>query len=113
MSQLSSGSEVVQEEELLRRRRLLFRAWHRESHEWDRVIGSFAAQWVSLFDPVQLAHLEALLECSDSNLFDWLFGGDPPPAQHDHDVLRLLRRFCAECVGAPQRNGAMLNAATP
>ncbi len=40
------------------------------------------------------SRLEALLDCSDPDLFDWIFGVTPPPVQHDHDVMRLLRDFC-------------------
>jgi antitoxin CptB len=46
-------------------------------------------------DNTQLARFEALLDCTDPDLFDWIFGGTAPPPEHDHDVMRLLRGFCA------------------
>ena len=45
------------------------------------------------FDSTQLDRFEALLECTDPDLFDWIIGGFPAPEEHDHDVMRLLRAF--------------------
>jgi antitoxin CptB len=75
-------------------RRLLFRSWNRGTQESDLILGSFTETSLPKFDGIQLDRLEALLDCSDPDLFDWIFGVTPPPAQHDHDVLRLLRDFC-------------------
>jgi antitoxin CptB len=78
----------------VRCRRLLFRSWNRGTQESDLILGSFAETSLPKFDGIQLDRLEALLDCSDPDLFDWIFGVTPPPAQHDHDVMRLLRDFC-------------------
>ena len=77
-----------------RSRRLLFRSWHRGTQESDLILGSFAETSLSSFDTAQLDRFEALLACTDPELFDWIIGGIAPPAQHDHDVMRLLRDFC-------------------
>jgi antitoxin CptB len=76
-----------------RRKRLLFRSWHRGTRESDLILGRFAEIYLTLFDPGQLDRYEALLECDDADLFDWLSGRVPPPAAQDHDVMRLLRDF--------------------
>ena len=44
-------------------------------------------------DGPQLDRFEALLECSDADLFDWIIGSSTPPPAHQHDVMRLLRSF--------------------
>ena len=77
----------------VRRRRLLFRSWNRGTQESDLILGSFAETFLTSFDSTQLDRFEALLDCSDSDLFDWMFGGGAPPPEHDHDVMRLLRDF--------------------
>ncbi|HEX3537950.1 MAG TPA: succinate dehydrogenase assembly factor 2 [Stellaceae bacterium] len=77
----------------LRRRRLLFRSWHRGTREADLILGSFAEEHLGGFDSVQLDRYEALLEVSDADLFDWLGGRAAPPPAHDHDVTRLLLDF--------------------
>jgi antitoxin CptB len=45
------------------------------------------------FDEGQLDRFDALLDCTDPDLFDWILGGGDPPEQHDHDVLRMLRTY--------------------
>ena len=77
----------------IRRKRLLFRSWHRGTQESDLILGSFAETFLTSFDDAQLDEFEALLSCADPDLFDWMFGGSAPPPQHDHDVMRLLRDF--------------------
>ena len=77
----------------LRRRRLLFRSWHRGTQETDLILGSFAEISLAAFDTAQLDRFEALLDCADADLFDWVAGRGLPPMEHDHDVMRLLRTF--------------------
>jgi antitoxin CptB len=78
----------------VRRRRLLFRSWHRGTQESDLMLGAFAEIFIPDLDAGQLDRFEALLDCSDAELFDWILGGSTPPEQYDHDVMRLLRDFC-------------------
>jgi antitoxin CptB len=89
----------------IRCRRLLFRSWNRGTQESDLILGSFAETSLTSFDSIQFDRLEALLDCSDPDLFDWIFGVTAPPAQHDHDVMRLLRDFCVarQIIPRPQQ----------
>ena len=75
------------------RARLLFRCWHRGTQESDLLLGSFADHCLAGFDAGQLNRFETLLDCSDPDLFEWILGDGPPPAEHDHDVLHLLRAY--------------------
>ncbi|CEF49472.1 unnamed protein product [uncultured bacterium] len=79
----------------LRRRRLLFRCWHRGTQENDLLLGAFAEASLARLDSSQLDRFETLLNCPDTDLFDWILIGSRPPPEHDHDVMRLLRGFCA------------------
>lgn len=88
-------SYTSQREDLdLRRKRLLIRCWHRETQEADLILGAFAEQSIDKMRDAQLERLEALLDSTDADLFDWLLGNRMVPAEHDHDVIRLLRGFC-------------------
>jgi antitoxin CptB len=80
---LTSSSQI-------RRKRLLFRSWHRGTRESDLILGRFAEAHLAGFDAAQLDRYEALLECADADLFDWVSGRTPPPAELDHDVMRML-----------------------
>jgi antitoxin CptB len=85
----------------IRRKRLLYRSWHRGTRESDLILGRFAGTHLAGFDDVQLDRYEALLGCADADLFDWVAGRAAPPAAFDHDVMCLLLAFTnassAEC----------------
>lgn len=84
----------------IRRKRLMFRSWHRGTRETDLILGRFAEAHLAGFDRAQLDRYEALLECADADLFDWASGQASPPAALDHDVMRLLRAFrCVPTAG--------------
>jgi antitoxin CptB len=77
----------------IRRKRLLYRSWHRGTREADLLLGGFAEAHLAGFDEARLDRYEALLECTDADLFDWIAGRAIPPPEHDHDVTRLLLAF--------------------
>jgi antitoxin CptB len=77
----------------IRRKRLLFRSWHRGTREADLILGSFADANLAGFDDGRLDRYEALLGCSDADLFDWITGRLAPPPEYDTDVTRLLLAF--------------------
>ena len=83
---MSSSSEI-------RRKRLSFRSWHRGTRESDLILGRFADAHLAGFEEAQLDRYEALLDCADADIFDWVSGRTAPPAEHDHDVTRLLVSF--------------------
>jgi antitoxin CptB len=83
---VTSSSEI-------RRKRLLFRSWHRGTRESDLILGRFADAHLAGFDEGQLDRYEALLDCPDADIFDWASGRAAPPPEHDHDVTRLLLTF--------------------
>lgn len=76
-----------------RRKRLRFRSWHRGTKEMDLLMGSFADAHLSGFDSSQLDRYEALLDVPEPVVYDWILGRSAPPADHDHDVMRLLLDF--------------------
>jgi antitoxin CptB len=77
----------------IRRKRLLFRSWHRGTRENDLILGLFADAHLAAFDGGQLDRYESLLACDDADLYDWVSGRACPPAIHDHDVMRMLLAF--------------------
>ena len=77
----------------IRRKRLLFRSWHRGTRESDLILGRFADMYLAGFEEAQLDRYEALLECPDADLFDWITGRTAPPPEYDTDVTRLLLAF--------------------
>lgn len=79
-----------------RRRRLLFRATHRGTHENDLMIGGFVRAHLATFGAVDLDSLESLLALPDTDLADWLTGRRPIP----DNVPSMLRRIREHVLGA-------------
>jgi antitoxin CptB len=73
-----------------RRRRLLFRARHRGTHETDLLVGGFVSAEIASMDEAGLDALEALLELPDVDLFDWLTGRRPVPAEASTPLLARM-----------------------
>ena len=81
------------EAEAARRRKLMFRSWHRGTRESDLLLGRFADAHVPSFDAGQLDRFEALLSESDPDIYDWVTGRQQPPAASATDVVALLQQF--------------------
>ena len=76
---------------LLRRRRLLFRATHRGTHETDLLVGGFVAARLDSFSEADIDALELVMDLPDPDLADWLTGRLPIPADQETPMLRALR----------------------
>jgi antitoxin CptB len=76
----------------IRRKKLIYRAWHRGTREADLLLGRFADALVPGFDEAQLGQFEALLTESDPDIYDWLVGRQAAPAALGA-VMLLLKRF--------------------
>lgn len=73
-----------------RRRRLIFRASHRGTHETDLLVGGFVTAEIAAMDEAALDDLEAVLELPDIDLFDWLTGRRPVPAEVASPLLARM-----------------------
>ena len=76
-----------------RRRRLLFRSWHRGIREMDLVYGRFADAQVAVLSDAELDVYERLLELPDQQVFEWVSGAQPLPADYDTPLFHRLRDF--------------------
>ncbi len=72
------------------RRRLLFRANYRGTHENDLMIGGFVAARIAQFTDAEIAELEIILEHSEVDLADWLSGRRPVPEEYESPMLRAM-----------------------
>jgi antitoxin CptB len=78
-----------------RRRRLLYRSWHRGTREMDLIMGRFADAAISDLTEAEITELEWLADVPDPELYAWLTGSRPVPADYDLAVFRRLRDFHA------------------
>ncbi|MFN4088672.1 MAG: succinate dehydrogenase assembly factor 2 [Alphaproteobacteria bacterium] len=77
----------------IRRKRLKFQSWHRGTKESDLILGRFAERYVDSFDAEELDAFERLLDCPDPEIFDWISGRSPVPAEIESPVTKLLLKF--------------------
>lgn len=76
-----------------RRRRLIYRSLYTGMKETDVLLGPFARRHLPEFSGAQLDRYERLLGQPDPDILDWVSGRQPVPADHDHDVMELLKNF--------------------
>jgi antitoxin CptB len=77
----------------IRKKRILFRAWHRGTREMDLILGRFADASVGLLGERDIALLENLMDVSDADLYDWIIGAKEIPAEYETTLLKKLRSF--------------------
>ena len=73
-----------------RRRRLLFRATHRGTHETDLLVGGFVSARLDILTEPEMDALEQVMDLPDVDLADWLTGRLPIPPEHDSPMLRAM-----------------------
>jgi antitoxin CptB len=73
-----------------RRKRLIFRSWHRGTREMDLIMGTFAESHVPGMDPAELDLYEEVLHTPDPDVYDWISGQKPVPANMMNPVLEKL-----------------------
>lgn len=72
-----------------RRRRLLFRATHRGTHENDLLLGGYVRDRLDAFTEADIDALEALMDLPDVDLADWLTGRRALPPDAAPMLLRI------------------------
>ena len=76
-----------------RRKRLLYRSVYRGNKENDILLGQFARAHIGEFDSAELDQYERLLQVGDNEIYDWVSGKVPVPAEQDTPVIRKLLSF--------------------
>jgi antitoxin CptB len=86
--------EMPEDNISIKRKRLIFRSWHRGTREIDLLLGQFADAHIPQFDDAQLEAYDRFLNNSDPDIFNWITGQEPvPPAEDNAVVSRLLKFF--------------------
>ncbi len=77
----------------VKRKRLLYRSKYCGNKEMDLILGTFAERHLDAMTEAQLDKYDDLIRNQDLDLYDWISGREPVPAEHDHDVMALLKEF--------------------
>jgi antitoxin CptB len=77
----------------VRRRKILFRAWHRGMRETDLILGRFADAAIVDLSDADLGDFEQLLEVQDRDVLAWLLGETDVPPEFDTPFFGKLCAF--------------------
>ena len=90
---MSTGTNLSSQGLDDRRRRLLFRCWHRGIREMDLVLGRFADAELTKLTDAELTELEGWLEVPDQQIYAWVNGMAATPGEFDTALFRRLLAF--------------------
>ncbi len=76
-----------------RLKRLKHRSWYRGFKEADLILGHFADRHLDSLTPAQVDRYEALLGLDDHDIYNWIVGRAPVPADHDTDIMAMIQQF--------------------
>ncbi|MGC2780471.1 MAG: succinate dehydrogenase assembly factor 2 [Bradyrhizobium sp.] len=76
-----------------RRKRLLFRCWHRGTREMDLILGRFADAEIGTLAESELAELEDLLEVPDPDFYAAVTGARPLPPNQVGALFERIKAF--------------------
>ena len=78
-----------------RRKRLLFRCWHRGTREMDLILGRFADAEISNLSDSDMAELERLIDVPDPDLYAALTGDKPLDREYASALFDRIKAFRA------------------
>ncbi|PRD41384.1 succinate dehydrogenase assembly factor 2 [Phyllobacterium phragmitis] len=76
-----------------RRRKLLFRSWHRGMREMDLILGQYADEYIAELSDTDLDEYERLMEVLDRDLLQWVTGEAATPEEYDTPLFRDIIAF--------------------
>jgi len=77
----------------VRRKKLLFRCWHRGTREMDLIMGRFAENNIADLSDDELNQLEQLIDLPDPDLYAAISGAGDIPAEFKGSVYKRMRDF--------------------
>ncbi len=84
------SKDELQEDIGKKRKRMIFRSWHRGTREMDLILGSFADKYVPDFSEDELILYDEILLHSDPDLYNWVTGKEDVPANYMNGVMEKL-----------------------
>ena len=76
-----------------RRRRLLYRAWHRGTREMDLIMGTFADSCIADLSDTEVSEFVRLADAPDPDIYAWISGEREVPDDYDGPMFQRLRGF--------------------
>jgi len=83
-----------------RRKRLLFRCWHRGTREMDLILGRFADAEIANLSELELVQFEHLIEVPDPDLYAALTGKIAPAPDYANALFDRIKSFRSADISA-------------
>jgi antitoxin CptB len=83
-----------------RLKRIKYRAHHRGTQEMDIILGGFVDDQIENFDANMLDRLEALMNETDADLYQWIIGQPGTTQCQDTELLDMIITYQRGKVGA-------------
>lgn len=93
MADRTVTSESERDDDNAQRKRILYRCQHRGMKEMDILLGGYVGDNIATMSEAELATLELLMDVSDQDLFAWMIGNKPVPAEHDTELYRAIAAY--------------------
>ncbi len=91
------GAHMIDENEHIdmatRRKRLVYRSNYRGFKEADLILGGYAKANIETMTDEDVMMFEALLGEKDHDIYGWIMGTIPVPANFDTSLMKRLRAF--------------------
>jgi antitoxin CptB len=84
-----SENKIIEEIEK-KRKRLIYRSWHRGTREMDLIMGRFADHYAADFNSEELDQFEAILGIGDPDLYNFIIGKEEVPSNLLNSVMKKL-----------------------
>jgi antitoxin CptB len=88
-----TGSRLSSDGLDARRKRLLFRCWHRGTKELDLIIGGFADVHLPTLTETELDQFEKIIETPEPELYAALVSDGPTPQGVSSEVFEKIKSF--------------------
>lgn len=85
--------EIEQIDMVTRKKRLVYRANYRGFKEADLILGGYAKANIDTMSDADVLMFEDLLSAKDHDIYGWIMGTLPVPANYDTPLLKRLRAF--------------------
>lgn len=76
-----------------RRKRILFRCWHRGTREMDMILGGFADKHIAALSDAELTDLESLMELQDVDLYAAFSGAGSLERPYQDGIFIRIKQF--------------------
>ncbi|CBI76416.1 conserved protein of unknown function [Bartonella clarridgeiae 73] len=76
-----------------RRRRLIFRAWHRGIREMDLILGQYVDAHIAKMNDQTVSELEYIMSFEDRDLLTWITGEVSVPYKVDSPLFRDIINY--------------------